>query len=145
MRICVADASVIAKWLLSDEEGRREALDLKKDLSEGITSIAVPRLMEYELASLLATAVRRGRTSVSDAAEGLHCVSNMGLVTCDEREVTFGAFMLAVETTGSVYDCAYLSAAMSLGCDLYTADRRFIALAKNLYRRLRHISEYSSS
>lgn len=145
MRICVVDASVMAKWLLSDEDDSSGALELKRDCANGATAIAVPGLVRYEVASLLSTAVKRGRMSVDDASDGLRLVLAMGLIFHDGPETISHALMLANQTGGSVYDCAYLASAISLDCDLYTADRRFIALAGHTYGKLRHINEYCSS
>lgn len=144
MRICVIDASVIAKWLLKDEQDCTAALDLKRDLTDGRIAVIVPSLVRYEIASLLSIAVRRGRLSAADAAYGLRCVLDIGLITCDDPEAVSHSFILSCETQGSVYDCAYLSTAISLACDLHTADEKFIAAARGIYGRVKHISEYSA-
>lgn len=144
MRLLSADASVIAKWLLKDEEDCEQALNLKNDLAAGTIVLVVPGLARYELASLLSTAVRRGRILAADAALGFESVVSMGIIFCDETEFVSRSLMLSVETGCSLYDCAYLSTAMGLGCPLYTADRRFAAAAGRVYKDLRHVAEYVS-
>ena len=66
----VIDASVVAKWLLPDEQGSAAANRVKKDLVERTLLIAVPVFIFYEVNNLLKSAALSSRIDPSSHPKG---------------------------------------------------------------------------
>ena len=85
-----------------------------------------PGLWIYEVTSALCKAVRFGGLKDAEASRCLTQALNLGvrLVAADEAQVR-AAFAWTVRLhRAAAYDSFYLALAESLGCELWTADRR---------------------
>lgn len=140
----VADASVVAKWFLS-EPYRDDALRLRNDFIAGDLRLSSPALMPFEVLN----ALRFSRSSLDVAA--LHEIAKSLILYPIELHGLEGAFLdltvdISSRTEMTVYDSSYLALAKGLGCYLYTADERFLEGLKDGERGLaRHVTEYAGA
>jgi predicted nucleic acid-binding protein len=118
----VADACLVLKWQLNDEEDMANALALRDDFLIGRKfDLFAPGLLMYELINGVRTAERSNRMTSSEADEALQC-----LVACRialEEPDAFRILELARAHGISPYDAAYVTLAEALSGDLWTADR----------------------
>jgi predicted nucleic acid-binding protein len=121
MSALVVDVSVGVKWMLP-EPYAAEAVRLQ---SSG-RPLHVPDFFEVELANVLWRKVRQGLLTRAQADAFLLQVPALPLVWHADRPLLPAAFDLADQTQRTVYDCLYLVLAVQLGCQLVTADERFV-------------------
>ncbi len=118
----VLDASVILKWIFSDEESRDGADRFKDQHISGEEVIAVPDLFFYEIANVLAT---KTRVSEPDGGLAFSLLWDFGLERFDlGLEDFLSAMSFAKRHKISLYDAAYIELARRLKCRLITADKR---------------------
>ncbi|MCC7353338.1 MAG: type II toxin-antitoxin system VapC family toxin, partial [Anaerolineae bacterium] len=77
MNVIVADASVMLKWQLRDEENTEQADRILRDLTQRKIRIIVPNLCLYEVVNGIRTAVTRGRLS---RAQGRRAIEDFLLI-----------------------------------------------------------------
>ena len=117
----IADASVVYKWYVTENE-TREALDLLEDFNSGIEKLAVPDLILYELANALRYSRKLNAKDVESALENFTSLG-MEIITPNEALLK-EAVRLAINHDVTVYDAVYVALAKSLGCELITADKK---------------------
>lgn len=117
--IKVVDASALAALLFGEPEAEAIAARLTG------ARLAAPSLLEYELANVCLTKIRRqpGQRETLRAAFGLAHRLNVETVAVDQASV----LDLAEATGLTAYDASYLWLARSLSGELVTLDRRFAA------------------
>lgn len=140
----VVDASVAFKWLV-EEEYSDEATSLTRLwIDEGIQPTA-PSLMPFEVANALHRRVVRGDLSVEVAADLMQNLMSLGIALHETPHLHRRALVLAGQLgQGAVYDAHYLALAESLGCEFWTADRRFYRTARPRIDSVRWIGEFSA-
>lgn len=143
MTVAVVDACVVAKWFLPDEADCPGAAKLREDFLEGKVALMAPPLLEHELTSLVWKAARDGRLSTVDAIDARACASEIGVMLSESPKSLGDSIALAIELRQSPYDCSYLALALRLGCDLYTADRRFWSAVMAKHPCVKDIDEYA--
>ena len=121
----VVDASLAFKWLVEEENSDAAHAILQVWDRQGI-GLAAPHLMPFEVTNALHRRVVRGELAV-DVAVGLtQDLMSLGIVWYGMPELHGQALKLASQLRqGAVYDAHYMALAENLGCDLWTADRRF--------------------
>lgn len=109
----VLDASVAVLALLNDGEARR---------SVASETVAVPHLIDAEVAHALRAQVRRRRVDADDARAALARWARLGL----RRFAVVGLLSRIWELRDNLtaYDATYVALAEALGCQLVTADAR---------------------
>lgn len=132
----VVDASVALKWVLQEED-TEDALrlwDRWQDVSE---RVCAPPVFRGEVTNALHQATRRGLIDPIDAADALGLL--IPIVAIEEPEGLYDrALALAGQLSlGSTYDSLYIAVAESQGCDLWTADRRFVRSLRGLFPQVR--------
>jgi len=120
MTTFVVDASVGVKWVVP-EEGSRDAHAV---LERG--SLAAPELFHAECTNILWKKVRRSEISHDEAVNAMALLAGSGLVVWPMRDLLEDAFRIAVKLGHSVYDCLYLTLALSHDWTFVTADRRLL-------------------
>lgn len=120
----VADASVLLKWYLSDDEPyRRQALLLLHRFSRGEVRILLPDLAFYELGNRFLRMGSIGQSLFDDALALFTDV--VSLSRSELREL----FRWMSKEQGkdlkrlTIYDGAYIEMARTVECPLITADR----------------------
>ena len=126
MRLTV-DASVIVKWFV-EESSTTEARRL---LTRRVERHA-PALALTEFANTIWKKARRGDlTNPLPLLEEIPRLSEVVTLHSSEDLIERAA-RLAVEIDHPVYDCIYIACAMTLDCELVTADRRLAGKAADL-------------
>ena len=138
----VVDASVAVKWLVKEEDSD-QATDLARFWADEGTRLAAPFLMPFEVANALHRRVTRGELEVDGAADLMQGLMSMGIELYEPSRLRGRAFELAsLLGQGAVYDAHYLALAEILGCEYWTADRRFYRAASRVVRSVRWIGEF---
>lgn len=143
MMILVVDSSVAAKWILPDEANDPGSARLLDDIRRKRVSVIVPELFRSEITSVVARSIRSGRLP-SGSDEALSHLERMGILFANGAGISPNTVRVALEANHSPYDCCYLALALQLGCNLYTADRRFIRSVGAAYPCVKDIADYSS-
>jgi len=119
----VLDCSIAMAWCFEDEASPVADALLERVRDEGA---AVPSLWHWEVANVLAIAVRKGRLTQRDAQARLLLLGALPIVT--DREGPARAwretFMLMQSHMLTEYDAAYLELALRLGVGLATNDKQ---------------------
>lgn len=145
--ICV-DASVAAKWVF-EEEYSRQAIALLDDCSKSRERIVAPPLLPVEVSNVIRQRMLRDGLALADAEGALDRFMafpiSVGPGTPHEQNaIHFRALQLAVECDlPAVYDAQYLALAETLGCALWTDDRRLLRLVGGKLDYVKWIADYS--
>lgn len=139
--LLVADASVVLKWQLDDEECVPEATALRDDFyARGAIKVIAPRLLIYEVVNALVTAVRHGRIRREDAIEALGNLLALGI---EIREVGPDKILEAsLKYNVAAYDATYLALAEEQKCELWTGDRGLYQTVKDKLTWVRWVGDY---
>lgn len=142
----VADASVVAKFYLKDEDHADTAQRLLDDFEVGAVDLVGPEFLTYEVASALLGAVRRRRLEAEVARRALNHFLTLGmqLVGADPQSMVQEAYGLADGMSCGLYDALYLNVAVILGLPLVTADERFYRGVSPRTSALVWIGDYQS-
>lgn len=122
----VVDASIVAAWLLPDEDGS-SAEGLLERVSNGET-LGAPWLFWAELRNILIVNERRGRLSGTSVDVFLHALRALP-IQLDTSPTEGRVLAMSRKHELSVYDALYLELALRLGVPLFSLDRRLVAAA----------------
>ncbi len=126
----VLDASVVLKWIFGGEEDEEKAKHYQKGHIAEEEVVAVPNLLFYEIANVLAI---KTRLSAKDAAEAFSLIWNFDLeVFSFGLDEFLEGITLSRKYGITLYDAAYIGLARKLGCPFVTADRRLYEKARGL-------------
>ncbi len=125
MSVLVLDASVAARMFLAVPE-RLQALAAAQ-----AHEFIAPRLILTETANALWKYVRRGDITLVQAQDAIRQLDRRLSIVDDFRLIIL-AQRLAAELDHPVCDCVYLATAQSYQYPLLTADKRLLALARDL-------------
>ena len=140
----VADASVLLKWYLGDNEpGRIQALLLLDRFRSGKVRILLPEPALYELGNRLIRLPESGLQLFADLVELLTDVvlfepGDLNLMAQCALRLHRGGLK-----TITMYDCAYIHLARMTGTPLITADHLQAGAAKSLRVAAILINDYS--
>ena len=117
----VVDASVVVKWLVTEEWSDESS----RLLDAGPTLIA-PELVFAEASNALWAMHRRGDLTRDDLTDATDLLKSAPIsVPVSMRRLAAGAVRLAVDLGHPAYDCYYLALAMQEQYPVVTADTRF--------------------
>jgi predicted nucleic acid-binding protein len=141
--LIVADASVVLKWQLDDEDYILQAISLRDDFySQRTVDVIAPHLLIYEVANGIATAIEKKRIASDKATEAL---SNLLALGIELREVEpLRILEVALKYNLAAYDAAYLALAEQEKCELWTGDRDFYQAVKNELSWVKWIGDYTN-
>jgi predicted nucleic acid-binding protein len=126
VKTLIVDASVAVKWLL-EEHGSATA----RRLFSPRRRLVAPDLLELEFANAVWKRVQRREMEAEQAEElfeDFQQIVGQSLEIVASQAYLSTALGLANVTGGTVYDCLYLSLAMSEESSLITSDQRFVNL-----------------
>ncbi|MEO6121962.1 MAG: type II toxin-antitoxin system VapC family toxin [Acidimicrobiales bacterium] len=114
----VVDASAAVLGLLNDGDARRTLAS---------AAVAVPHLVDSEVANALRSQVLRGGARQRDARAALDSWARLGV----RRFAVVSLLARVWELRGNLtaYDASYVALAEAIGCELLTADRRLAGAA----------------
>lgn len=119
----IVDASVVVKWLNSNELDSDKAFLLYKKHIERGDQISVPQLLFIEIANYLAA---NTNTSEANVKKSLNFLYESNLIVCAITEdLLIEAAILAKKYKTSVYDMIYAVLARGNKTTLITADNKF--------------------
>ena len=116
----VPDATVVAAWVLPDEEA--ELADLALDRLAEETAM-VPDMFWHEVRNLLLSAERRGRIDSHHADASIGRLRRLRIQLVEQAD-DFEVMALARAHRLTAYDASYLALAIRERCALVTLDRR---------------------
>ncbi|MGD9561980.1 MAG: type II toxin-antitoxin system VapC family toxin [Pyrinomonadaceae bacterium] len=116
----VVDASVAVKWYVP-ENHEPEAVRLLK----GGHHLHVPELIFPEIGNIIWKKIGRRQISKSAGDQIVAAVARKRWTIHPHRKTLKSAFAGAEATGQTVYDWTYLALAISLSCELVTADEKF--------------------
>lgn len=127
----VVDCSVAASWCLQDEASAATDAILERVRDEGGLA---PALWNWEIANVLAVAVRRGRMKAADAAANLADLALLPITLDADAPARAWreTFLLAQAHKLTVYDAAYLELALRTGLELASKDAELLNAARAL-------------
>lgn len=140
--LVVADASVLAQWVIPDEEPCPGSERLMADVASGAVALLEPPLLVHELTNALSTAVRRGRMSRDDASLAWQAFVDLDMLFGLPEKGAASALRLSFLPGVTAYDASYVVLAESQRCPFYTADRRLAIALSGRSPWVRDISEY---
>lgn len=144
-RAVVVDASIVVKWLVTEDDSEFAARLLTM-WSAGGTPLFAPQLMVYELSNVLFKKQRRGDITVAASQEILRRFVASFETIEDHPEAQVLALMLA-QTHGrpNTYDAHYLGLAQHIGAEFWTADRVLVNAVGRALPWVHHLSEVATS
>lgn len=130
----VVDASVAAKWHLTDEEYADKATLILTRFAQGQVELLAPDHIRYEVPSAItvATQGRKPRITQEQGKEAIEEFLALGLKTVSDEELILAAYLLVHQYGCALYDALYLALAQRLTFPLITADHK-------LYQRVKHL------
>ena len=127
--IVVVDASVAAKWLISEPDSEIAAM-----LLDGSFDLHAPRLLASEIGNMLWRKAREGSIDEYEAGRLAAALLEMPLQWREDERTCVEAVRIGVELGRSAYECMYLALALLIGTKVVTADKRFVsAVASTTY------------
>ncbi len=119
MRSYVVDASLVVKWFVPEVHSDAAIRFLDSDFH-----LLVPDLLYPEVGNTLCKKIRGGTLTEGEALQIIAALDRVPLDIQPSSQLLPAALEVAALLDRSVYDALYLSAALSRGCKMATADRR---------------------
>ena len=122
----VANASVAAKWFLSDEDDVDHARRVLDDFVSGLIRLAAPEQILAEIGSTLAVAASsaRNRIQKNAAREGFSWFLALPIETVPIRDLGSEAYDLSEQFSCAFYDALYVTLARRRAIPFINADRK---------------------
>jgi len=137
----VVDASIIVKWLKSDEADSDKAREIYDNHKKGTHEIIVPELVFIEVANYLVTKSRSTSKQIRKLLDFLSS-SNINIHRFEQKDL-FEAASLSKECKTTVYDMLYAVIAKRHKIVLVTADERFVRVTRFPFVKL--LSEFDTA
>ncbi len=118
--IVVVDASVAAKWFISEDNTSEALILLDRSFD-----LHAPDLLYLEFDNILCKLIRRSLISEDEGFDMRCRIQALPIQFYSSQSLREKAFQIAVETRRGIYDCIYLALAEALEGYMVTADRRF--------------------
>ena len=126
----IIDASVVAKWLLADEQDFTADL-IRKEFAKKAVSISVPSLLFYEVNNLLKSAILSRRINIKNAIGLYEAFLDFDFTVYSSKQLYKATLMKALEYNISSYDASYVILAEYLQIPFYTADEKLVKKASS--------------
>jgi predicted nucleic acid-binding protein len=132
---------VVVKWLLPEND-RHEALALQDLYAEEKVKLIAPQILVIEVGSALAKRCRREELTPGAAHRCFEQLLEDSPALHGSEHINRAAFRLAVEHHRPIYDCLYLALALDYGCDLVTADEKFVRAMQEAFPCICLLKDY---
>ena len=121
----VVDASIVVKWLVTEEDSDLADALRATWVSEGV-QLAAPRFLVNEVTNALRKKIEHEGLDTARAIELLQEFRQIDIEYFDFPELYPRAILLSLEIGHpSTYDPTFLALAEHLGCDYWLADGKF--------------------
>ena len=117
---CVVDASIAVKWYVPEIHSA-EAERLLDQANE----LHAPDLIVPEVGSILRKKIRRGELTEKQGGTIVEAFLGVSVLKHPTTPLLKPVFEGALRTAQTVYDWTYLALALSLDCQMVTADEKF--------------------
>ena len=131
----------MVKWLLP-EDGQQQAYVLQDLFTDEKLNLIAPPLLIAEVGNALTKRSRRGELSVEVAKRLFQALTEDAPVLVDFAGLYANAFKMALAHRRSIYDCVYLTLAVHHGCDLVTADEKFVTAMAPAFPAVQLLKSY---
>ena len=123
--VCV-DASLALKLVLHEADSDR-AQALWQGWIDTDTEIVAPEHLAFEATSVIRNHVHRGLISREAGRQAFNALHAQQITLVSSAGLNIGAWEMAEEfQRPTAYDAYYVALAETLGCELWTADRRLV-------------------
>ncbi len=138
----ILNASVVVKWLLSDEPLVPEARRLLQEFQEGLwREFIVPEFCLREVANALWVAHRRGRITEEEVRIGWQSFLQLDLSILPDPPLG-DVLDFALRYNVPVYDCIYIVLAQQEECPLLTADEQLFKSVSDQLSFVKWLGDY---
>ncbi len=120
----IIDTSIVFKWFAQLETHHKLALKLLENYLLGEEEITIPDLLLYELTNAWSTKTGLDLTQIAKNLNQLEAYK-IPVVSVSFSLLHYASHFARAHQV-SVYDAVYAVLAEDYGCDLITADRRFV-------------------
>lgn len=135
------DASLALKWVVVEQDSA-DARELLHEWESANAQPTVPSWFSCELANVLFRFVLRGDLTRAEGQANEDVVMQLVTVAGDDPADARRAMEIAKQAgQKAVYDSQYVALAERLGCELWTADERFVRAAGAVFPFVRSLSE----
>jgi len=135
MKKYVIDTSVAVKWFSKVENDTANALQLRRQMLDGICSITMPDLLIYELANTLK---HNPNFKSKDVKVALDSIFNMGIEIREADGLIIAhAIDIAFRFNVTVYDACFMALSQIEKMPFLTADYKFIERVKGFKEIIR--------
>lgn len=117
----VVDANVAVKWVLPETHS-----EAASRLLDGDYTLLVPDFFFSEIGNIFWKQVRFGTSTLEEAESNFNEIAITPIQVYHSKPLIPSALEIAVRVQQAVYDCVYLALAVNQGCQMVTADERFI-------------------
>lgn len=135
MELVVVDASVAAKWVMTEAQ-----TGVAMELLHGPVRWAAPSIIRIEVGGAVIRRLRTGAMTRDDARAACDdwrdLVADAFVRLISTTDLYEAAVDLAFQTRHALPDCLYLAAAMMLDCRLITADRTMQERGRTVHERI---------
>jgi predicted nucleic acid-binding protein len=133
----VVDASVIVKWVLTDEEDAEPALSLLAQIKSGTLALLQPPHWLAEVAAV----ITRVRPQIADSV--IELLDVMEFPTTGDKAIYQRASKLSRDLNHHLFDTLYHAVALEYECSLISADDTYFRKARKYgwIARLRNWSQ----
>ncbi len=140
----VADASVVAKWLFTEEEHARPTGELIRSVTATGEPLYAPSHFRGEVLNVIRKRMRRNSLSQEQALALLDQFLLLPIDVVSPPKEHHDALEIAPKyDLPTVYNAYYLNVAHVVGCDLWTDDRRLLRTLAGRLPYVRWIGDYS--
>lgn len=137
----VVDTSLAFKWIVTEADVLPARIQLRDWLDDGIR-IVVPRWFACELGNALHQQVLKGTMTELQAMQRLRIPFQWLTVLDPDPEIAERGIQIASQLRQRAsYDAQYVALAERLGCELWTADRRFAGAAQPAFPFVRWLGQ----
>jgi predicted nucleic acid-binding protein len=139
----VTDASLLLATVLEENHSDR-ATRLFDQFIQQQQQLAAPRLLRYELVSVVRKSVYRDLITVDEAQIALDTLFAKRVRLFFNEALLRRAYAFATQfNRPAVYDSQYLAVAEFLGCDFWTVDERLYNTVGNTLSWVKWIGEFT--
>jgi predicted nucleic acid-binding protein len=139
--ICV-DASLVLAFLLPEEEFTDRATSLFARWRETAEIMIAPALLSFEVLSSIRLAVYSSRIDADTGDESFAAFRQMPIETRNPEGLWDRCWSIGKAINmPRLYDASYLALGDIEGCDVWSADRRFVRFVGDHSRRLRWVGD----